>query len=142
VDHFELERESMARTRSIDHQKETHWRAQLALHADSGLSIAAWCRQNQVALSIFHYWRQTIARRDKANMAVMPAPNNATAPAFVPVIVAPQPQAPPSTPDTIISETGFIEISFPHRAARLRVAPGFDAPTLSRLLDVLERRAC
>jgi transposase-like protein len=134
MDYLELERESMARTRSIDRRKEAHWREQLALQADSGLGIAAWCRHNQVSLSLFHYWRRTLARRDQPTAQSEPA----RVASFAAVLV----ENPPSQPNPQIQDDGLLEIIVPDRPARLRVAPGFDAPTLSRLLDVLERRAC
>ena len=55
----------MVRTRTIDLAKETFWREQMEPQAASSLSIAAWCRQNQVAITSFHYSRRTLARSNK-----------------------------------------------------------------------------
>lgn len=130
----------MGRTRKIDLAKETFWREQMERQAGSGLTITAWCRQNQVAISIFHYWRRTLARRDKSITSAMPEP--ALAAAFVPVFVETRPQAQQPNPEPLIHDAGLLEICFQDRSARVRVRPGFDAPTLSRVLDVLEARAC
>ena len=131
----------MVRTRTIDLAKETFWREQLERQAASGLSIAAWCRQNQVAITSFHYWRRTLARRDKPIAPPLPEPALAAA-TFVPVFVETASQVQRSQPDPLIHDAGLLEIRFPQRSALVRVAPGFDAPTLVRLLDVLEQRAC
>lgn len=130
----------MVRTPTIDLAKETFWREQTQRQAASGLSIAAWCRQNQVAISSFHYWRRTLARRDKLITTTMTDP--ALAAAFVPVLLETRPHAQPPQPDPVIHDAALIEILLHHRSARVRVAPGFDASTLARLLDVLEQRAC
>ena len=132
----------MVRTRTIDLAKETFWREQLERQAASGLSIAAWCRQNQVAITSFHYWRRTLARRVQPNAAPQPESAILNPAAFVPVLVETALQAPLPKTDLVIHDAGMLEILFPQSSARVRVAPGFDAPTLSRLLDVLERRAC
>ena len=131
----------MVRTRTIDLAKETFWREQLERQAASGLSIAAWCRQNQVAITSFHYWRRTIARRDKPIAIPQPEPALA-ATAFVPVFVETASQVQRPQPDPLLHDADWIEIHFQHHSARVRVAPGFDAPTLLRLLDVLEQRTC
>ena len=47
-----------------DGAKEAYWRELLLRHAASGLSVRAFCRQEQLAESAFHAWRRTIAQRD------------------------------------------------------------------------------
>ena len=131
----------MVRTRTIDLAKETFWREQMERQAASGLNIAAWCRHNQVSCSLFHHWRRTLALRDGRDPAQGSRPALGAA-AFVPVLVEAPPAPGPVQTAGVSPGSGFIEIRFQHRSARVRVAPGFDAPTLARLLDVLEQRAC
>lgn len=33
------------------------WKERVSNQRDSGLSIAAWCRQNNIATQTFYYWR-------------------------------------------------------------------------------------
>jgi transposase-like protein len=138
--HPQLERETMTRTRMIDPSKEAFWRGEMDRQADSGLSIAAWCRQNQIASSLFHHWRRTLRRRGERGQAPNARPAMA-APKFIPLLVASAPADPaPSASNS--QEAGFIEIILGGCPCRVRVRPGFDAPTLARVLDVLEPRSC
>jgi hypothetical protein len=45
-------------------EKETFWRFVLAEHAQSGLSIVDFCRQEGVSLPSFYAWRKKIRQRD------------------------------------------------------------------------------
>ena len=78
---------------------------------------------------------------DKPIAPPLPEPALAAA-TFVPVFVETASQVQRPQPDPLIHDAGLLEIRFPQRSALVRVAPGFDAPTLVRLLDVLEQRAC
>jgi hypothetical protein len=41
--------------------KETTWRSRLQRHAQSGKSIAAFCREEAVSTASFHIWRAKLA---------------------------------------------------------------------------------
>jgi hypothetical protein len=45
------------------------WKENIINQSQSGLSIAAWCRQNQVAVHAFYYWRNKAFPKsiDRAN---------------------------------------------------------------------------
>jgi hypothetical protein len=90
-----------------------HWRR-------SGLSIRDFCTAQGLSEPNFYAWRRTIAQRDAA------------AAQFVPVRVVPDPKAVAASDGP---GTG-LELVIGHR--RLRIGPGFDAPTLQRLLALLE----
>jgi transposase-like protein len=47
-----------------DAEKETHWREVVQRQAASGMSVRAFCRQQQLVESAFYAWRRTIAERD------------------------------------------------------------------------------
>jgi transposase len=68
--------------RRRDSAKEAYWREVLARQAASGLSVRAFCRQEQepVRESAFYAWRRTLLRRE-----------GAAEPTFVPVVVADAP---------------------------------------------------
>jgi len=101
-----------------DHGKEQFWRTKVRQWRHSGLSVLAFCDQHGLAQSNFYAWRRTLAQRDAEVQ-------------FVPVRLAPEPKH--SAPAT----TSALELVLDdHR--RLRIAPGFDGPTLTRLLALLE----
>jgi hypothetical protein len=89
------------------------WRA-------SGLSVRAFCARHGLATASFYNWRRLLQRRAAAQP-----------PAFVPVQVV---------ADAPSDRTGALEVALLN-GRTVRVAPGFDAPTLRRLLAVLEGEA-
>jgi transposase-like protein len=100
--------------------QEQFWRAMLRRWHSSGLSVRAFCEEHGLAVPTFYAWRRTLAER-------------APAVGFVPVHVIPErePQA------TVAGPASSLELVL--SAGRvLRVAPGFDGPTLRRLLALLE----
>lgn len=64
--------------------RESFWREVLARHTTSGLSIRAFCQQEQLRESAFYVWRRRIVRRDGAT-------TTASTPAFVPALVTETP---------------------------------------------------
>lgn len=47
-----------------DPTKESFWRRQVRGQARSGMTVRAWCRNEQVNEATFHWWRRELARRD------------------------------------------------------------------------------
>ena len=45
-----------------DRRKLAEWRRRLARHEQSGLTAAAFCRQERVSLSLWKYWRRQVER--------------------------------------------------------------------------------
>ena len=70
----------------------------------------------------------------------MPFPS--TVPTFAAVRVEASPALVPTPSAHVSRDSGLLEIIFQDRVPLVRVRPGFDAPTLARVLDVLEARAC
>jgi hypothetical protein len=64
--------------------KAAFWKRHLAAWRDSGLSQAAYCRQQDVSLSSFGYWR------GKFGAAPSPSPSPSP-PALLPIVVSPVP---------------------------------------------------
>ena len=148
-------------------QKEALWRKRLADQAASGMSITQWCRQSGISDSLFHYWKSAIAKRDGRQMkpsrpwSAMRRVPSAT-PCQAKTLVPPRRQAVAKN-ETKIQEAAFARVAIasstpkPRLAAfaaeppieivvsgprLVRVGAGFDAPTLSRVLAVLEDRPC
>ena len=110
-------------TRSVE--REACWRERLARFRASGLSVRAYCRQEQLAAPSFYAWRRTLAERD----GHAPARRRTTAasrPAFVPVLVT----DPPASEAAIVLELGA--------GRRLRLPASIAIERLSQLLTALE----
>ena len=106
----------MAPGRLRDEQKERQWRRWIAQWRTSGLSVRDFCAHHGLATPSFYACRRTLERRAVAQAA------------FVPVqVVADAPPAPAGTLEVLLVD-----------GRTVRVAPGFDAVTLQRLLAVLQ----
>jgi transposase len=101
--------------------KERFWRTTVRRWRGSGLSVRAYCEQQGLAEPTFYAWRRSITERDAAAVR------------FVPVQVVPEPKS--ETPAA--GSAGALELVV-GVGRRLRIGPGFDAPTLRRLLALLE----
>ncbi len=101
--------------------KEQFWRRMVRQCVHSGLSVRAFCAAQGLSEPSFYAWRRTLAERD------------ATAVSFVPLTVTPEPRS--ATADD--GAAGTLELVL-GAGRRLRIGPGFDGPTLARLLALLE----
>ena len=110
----------MAPGRMRDEQKERQWRRWIDQWRASGLSVQAFCARHDLAPARFYHWRRVLQRRA------------AEEPAFVPVRVV---------ADAVPTQASALEVVLTDGRA-VRIAPGFDAATLRRLLAVLEGRPC
>jgi len=88
-------------------------------HADSGLSVTAFCRQQGIAPSLVYRWRQ--------RLRVAPA----TSPQDPFVELHPVPDRPSGSGVAVVTDSGW----------RLELEPGFDAATLERILTCVAQRA-
>jgi transposase-like protein len=100
--------------------KERFWRRMVRRCRNSGLSVRAFCEEHGLSEPSFYAWRRSLAARDEAAVR------------FVPVQVTPSPQ-----PTTMADgSAGAVELVL-SAGRRLRIGPGFDGPTLTRLLALL-----
>ena len=110
-------------------RKEREWRAILERWAGSGMSVRAFCEERGLSEPSFYAWRRTLAARDRLAREQ-----------FVPVRVT------PAAPDSVLEATGTSTVENAASALqllagegrRLLIGPGFDGPTLRRLLALLE----
>jgi hypothetical protein len=110
----------MSTTKQRRSSKERFWRRLVRQWRSSGLSIRDFCAERKLAEPTFYAWRRSIAQRD------------AEAVRFVPVRVVPDQKAVAAGD----GPSSGLELVVGGR--RLRIGPGFDAPTLQRLLAFLE----
>jgi len=113
--------EGRARATSPRRSRRAYWRVQVAAHAKSGLTVAAFCRQHGLRTGTLTFWRWKFAQEGGA--AARPAA------AFVPVRVARTPPALASAP-----AVSALEITLaPGRSVRVhgRVEPSWLAQVLA-----------
>jgi hypothetical protein len=112
----------MSTTNQRSSSKERFWRRVMRQWRNSGVTVRDFCAERDLAEPSFYTWRRTLSERD------------AVAVQFVPVQVVADERA---TAATRADSGSGLELVL--RAGRvLRVGPGFDAPTLQRLLALLE----
>jgi hypothetical protein len=101
--------------------KERFWRRMVRRWRGSCLSVRAFCAEQGLSEPTFYVWRRRFVERAAATVQ------------FVPVTVTPE-QRPTMAAE---GSAGTLELVL-ESGRRLRIAPGFDAPTLTRLLTLLE----
>lgn len=102
------------------------WRTHLSAQADSGLSVAAYCRQHGLNPKCFSRWRRIFSEGAAATDATGTPGGQAVQPLFAQVHVLGAAQA-----------SSGVEVRLACGRA-VRVAPGFDARTLCRVVAALE----
>jgi len=118
----------MANGKRRDKSKQAYWQQKLHEHSQSGLSIRAFCRQQKLAETAFHFWRREIARRQCERR---PKPRRRRA-LFVPVRVTAEAQS-------VLG--GEIAIALTD-GRRIHLTPPVDKQALSDVLAVMEVRPC
>lgn len=121
--------------------KENYWRKQMRAQAVSGQSVARWCRQNNLSAPSFYFWKRTLAQRDDPTTPRPTRSADKPSAAFAQVLLTGAPVPASASAMGAPMAEGPIQILLRDGLA-VRVAAGFDAPTLARVLDVLEARAC
>jgi len=86
----------------------------------SGLSARAYCAEQGLSEPSFYAWRRRLAESEATVQ-------------FVPLTVTPEVR----TATEADGSTGAVELVL-GAGRRLRIGPGFDGPTLTRLLTLLE----
>src|SRR5262249_5676486 len=106
----------MTTGRARDERKERQWRRWISQWQASGLSVGGFCARRGLGTASLYTWRRVLERRARER------------PAFVPVqVVADTPPAQASPLELVLAD-----------GRAVRIATGFDAPTLRRLLAMLE----
>jgi transposase-like protein len=107
--------------------KEQFWRRMVRQWRRSGLSVRTFCEKHGLSEPSFYAWRRFLKEHDAAAVR------------FVPVQVTPEAQSAPAADSSAADNSaGALELLL-GAGRRLRVGPGFDGPTLQRLLTLLEQ---
>jgi hypothetical protein len=104
----------MLHGRARDERKEQQWQRRIDQWRTSGLSVRAFCARHGLTTAGFYNWRRVLERRAAEQVV------------FAPVRVV---------PDAMPAPTSALEVVLVD-GRTVRVAPGFDAATLRRLLAV------
>ena len=79
----------MAR-RQRDLERERQWRERMTRWQASGLSVRAFCGQQGLLETSFHYWKRELRARDQtASRAAPLSPAKSSQPTFVPLTLLP-----------------------------------------------------
>ena len=108
----------MAMGKPRDERKERQWRRWIREWQASGLTVRDFCDRHGLDEHRFYAWRRELGRRD------------AEASPFMPVRIVSGDVPAAGRPLEVVLPGG----------RTVRVAPGFDGPTLRQLLAVLEER--
>jgi transposase-like protein len=113
-----------------DGAKERLWREVVKRFARSGLSVRAFCRQENLAESAFYFWRQELPRRDQETQTRAKAPRRAPwQPEFLPVRVT----------DPVVRQASItLELA---GGRVLRLPDAISAARLAEIVAALEARA-
>ena len=120
------------------------WEKRVERWRDSGLSVAEYSRELGISARSLKWWGWKLSadarsagpkteprKRRKVRTPRRRAPATPAVTPLTFVEMTPAAVAPGATPIEIVLRTGV----------QLRVSVGFDAPTLERVLDVVERRS-
>jgi transposase-like protein len=122
----------MSTNKQRDPGKERFWRRVVQQWRVSGLSVRQFCQLRELSEPSFYAWRRTLRQRD----------TEATPTPFLPVRIVPE----PTGAAVAVADADALSIGLElllDNGRRLCVGPAFDAPTLRRLLTVLEEgRPC
>ena len=115
--------------------RRAYWRALLAAHRRSGLSLAAFCHQRDLRKGTLSFWRWKFAQ--EAGVAAPPPPL-----AFVPIQLASSRSSPDAAaPVAARDGAGELEIALgPGRCVRVRGQ--VDAAWLGQVLRAVEALGC
>jgi hypothetical protein len=108
--------------------RRAYWRAQVAAHAGSGLSVAALCHQRGLRKGTLTFWRWKFAQEAKARPHLAPS-------AFVPIRLA------PARPPEVAPPAGELEIAVGSGRC-VRVRGRVDPAWLAAVLRAVEARGC
>lgn len=111
-----------------DSGREHFWRQTLLQWRRSKLNVRDFCSEKGLSEPSFYSWRRELARRDQE------AATAKARRAFVPVAIQAE--------DASSSQPAASAIEVVVGQRQVRVRPGFDGPTLARVLAVLEGRSC
>jgi hypothetical protein len=116
------------------------WAKRVERWKDSELSAKDFASEVGINEHSLKWWRWRLGAEAKGEFTPRRSPGRSKSRVTKKKTVTPE--SPPLTFVEVVSpmSSGALEIALPSTALFVRVRPGFDDATLSRVLDVLERR--
>jgi hypothetical protein len=99
----------------ISEQIKHQWKENILKHSTSGLSIAAWCRQNALAVHAFYYWKDKLFPKGPTDRS-----------SFSEI----------TSHEIDMSNAGVI---LKYQGFNIQLSRDFDSPTLKRCLEILKK---
>ena len=136
----------MARKGERDLKRERFWRAALRRRQQSGLTVRAFCRGEQLPETSYHFWRREIVRRDQeprprsAHERARASASRVTA-GRRPAVLRPLFQELAMLGGPSAGADRCLEVILPD-GCRVRVPAEVDRTLLADVLQVLETRRC
>jgi transposase-like protein len=116
-------------------ERRAFWQAALELQRESGLTIRAFCKQEQLAESAFHFWKRELQRKQPPVLVKEPkvrtklgVPPETIREAFVPVELSSAAASSATAASLVIELTS---------GATIRVAEGCSRQLLQNVLEAL-----
>ena len=128
---------------SVRRPRRAHWRALLKAQRQSGLSLAAFCRQRGVPQGTLSFWKWKLTHEAAADAGRgAPTRRRIRPPAFVPLQLAARPGAPrQDAAEAPRAEPGAVEIALAN-GRLVRVRGPVDLPALAAVLRTVEALGC
>lgn len=92
----------------VDSRREMVWRQRLRRFGESGLTVAAFCREEGVSAPSFYHWRKRLAERDRQGVSAKRGRES-----FVPVRLATVLAPPQATPPVEIHLPNGVRVCVP-----------------------------
>lgn len=120
--------------------REACWRKHMRRSRESGVTIREYCAKHDIKESAFYWWRRELNRRDAAEQetrtpptANNPSPKLETAPvSFAQLVIPKEGTSNSQSHITVVLSQG----------REIRINPGFDETTFTRVVTLLEGVSC
>jgi len=123
--------------------REAFWREKIAEQAGSGLSVSAYCRREGLSANSFYGWRRALL--SSGDEGPGPGVSGQSRPGVVDGVFAPLVVSGPGGGgiggEAVAERECGLEVVLPC-GLFVRVRPGFDAATLTRLVAALDDGRC
>jgi len=109
-------------SQAFSEEQKQHWKGNIIAQKNSGISIAAWCRQNKIAVHVFYYWRRKLFPKPASTFS-----------SFTEVPVE----------NTVgFSKAEHSGVKLEYQSVHIHLDKHFDSLTLKRCLSVMKEETC
>jgi hypothetical protein len=109
-------------SQGFSEEQKQQWKEKIIAQKNSGISIAAWCRQNNTVDHVFYYWRRKLFSD--------------------PIITRSSFAEIPFEKESGFSKIEYSGIRLEYQKVHIHLDKHFDSPTLKQCLSVLKEETC